>query len=410
MAKLVDRLTDFRIARIKGEGRYPDGRGLYLVWLTSTSRSWLFRYMLRGRSREMGLGPYPLIGIAEARQKRDDARRLLLEGTDPIDRRRAGKVALALTAAKSKSVDESFMAWAKARSPGWDAKSESVRRGQYRGYIQPVLGSLPVAEIDTDLVLQTLEPIWTTKSVTAAAVRGIIEAVLDYAKTRKWRTGDNPAKWKGHLENTLAKPNQIHKVEHHPALPYTEMGKFMAELRALPVDRDTAALEFIILTAARVGQVRHAIFGETITDPEGGPAPFAAIDLKDRIWSTPAERMKARKLHRTPLSGAALAVIERLDHRTGPLFPKLTDKSIERLLRKKMGYSSDRASVHGFRSTFKDWATDCTEFPDDISEKALAHKVGNETKLAYQRSDLLEKRRRLMEEWAEFCAKPAVAG
>jgi integrase len=289
----------------------------------------------------------------------------------------------------------------KAHSQGWVKKYESVQRGQVATYVLPELGGLSVAAIDTGLVLKVLEPIWTTKTVTAQRVREIIEGVLDYARAHGYRTGENPARWKGHLKNLLAKPKRLHKVKHRPALPYAEIGAFLGKLRTY-AGRDANALEFIILTAVRINEVEGATFDERVTDPDSGTT-FDAIDLKEKIWSIPAERMKARVLHRVPLSPAAMAVIKRLEHRSGHLFPQVSDKSLERL-RHRMGYG--HITTHGFRSTFRDWAAERTNFPREIAEKALAHKVGDETERAYQRGDLLDKRRKLMDAWAAYCAKP----
>jgi integrase len=402
MARSINRLTDLKVRREKAPGLYHDGGGLYLQVTPSGAKSWVLRYMLRGKAREMGLGSVALVSLADARTRAVEARRLCLDGIDPIDHRRAERDAKALADAKAKTFEECFEAWMKAHSRGWSEKYESVQRGQMATYAIPVLGSLPVAAIDTGLVLKVLEPIWATKTVTAKRVRENIEAVLDYAKAHGYRTGENPARWKGHLKNLLAKPRKLHKVKHRPALPYRAIGSFMTKLRTQK-GRDADALEFIILTAARVNEVEGATFDERVSDPDG--ATFDAIDFKEKVWSIPGEHMKGGELHRVPLSAASMAVIERLEHRTGPLFPKVSDKSLERL-RHRLGYG--HITTHGFRSTFRDWAAERTHFARELAEKALAHKVGDETERAYQRGDLLDKRRKLMDSWAKFCAQPAV--
>jgi integrase len=405
MARIINRLTDLKIKQIKAPGLYPDGAGLYLQVSKTLTRSWLRRYMFDGAAHYMGLGPYPLVGIAEARRKNEDARRLQVDGIDPLERRKADRDARAVEKAKSKLFNECFESWVKIRSPGWSKKSEQVRRGQYATYIKPVLGHLPIADIDTGLVLKVLEEIWTAKNVTARGAREILEGVLDYAKTHGHRTGDNPARWRGHLVNVLGKPTRLHKVQHRAALPYTEIGAFLAKLRTF-TGRDADALELIILTGVRVNEVEGAFWEEQITDAEGG-GTFPAMDLKNRVWSIPGERMKAGKLHRVPLSPAAMAVIERLPHRTGYLFPNVSDKSLSRL-RAKLGFSN--ITTHGFRSTLRTWAGERTNFPREICEVALAHTVADQVERAYQRGDQLEKRRKLMDAWAAYCAKPAAAG
>ena len=395
MARAINRLTDLKVRREKAPGLYHDGGGLHLQVTASGAKSWVLRYMLRGKAREMGLGSLTLVSLADARTRAVEARRLCLEGIDPIDHRKAERTAQALANAKAKTFEECFDAWMKAHSKGWSEKYESVQRGQMTTHALPVLGSLPVTAIDTGLVLKVLEPIWAVKTVTAKRVRDNIEATLDYAKSRGYRTGENPARWKGHLKNLLAKPRKLHKVKHRSALPYAEIGAFMAKLRTYK-GRDADALEFLILTATRVGDIA----GQDREDRP--PMEWVHVDLNEKLWTIPAT--KNDEEHRVPLSPSAMAVLQRLAHRTGPLFPKVSDKSLERL-RHRMGYS--HVTTHGFRSTFKDWATERTNFQDNLSEKALAHTVGDETGRAYQRGDLLDKRRKLMDAWAAHCAQPA---
>jgi len=399
--KRTDRLTDLTVRREKKPGLYHDGRGLYLQVTGTGGKSWVLRYMFRGKAREMGLGSYPDVSLADARDDADNYRKLRKKGSDPIEHRKAERAALALASAKAKTFKECFEAWMEAHGKGWSEKYQSVQLGQMTTYAIPIIGSLPVDAIDTGSVLKVLESIWSTKTVTAKRVRENIEAVLDYAKAHGYRTGENPARWKGHLKNLLAKPRKLHKVKHRPALPYAEIGDFMAKLRTHK-GRDADALEFIILTATRVNEIEGARFGERVIDPEG--VAFDAIDFKEKVWSIPGERMKGGGLHRVPLSAAAVAVIERLEHRTGPLFPKVSDKSLARL-RAKLGY--DSITTHGFRSTFRDWAAERTNFARELAEKALAHRVGDETERAYQRGDLLHKRRKLMDAWAAYCSQPS---
>jgi integrase len=248
--------------------------------------------------------------------------------------------------------------------------------------------------VDTGLVLKALQPIWTAKHITAKRLRARIESVLDWARARGYREGENPARWKGHLSELLPKSSNVHSVKHHAALPYAEIADLVSELRARD-DRDARCLELLILTASRVGAVAGARAEE--------------FDLVGRIWTIPAARMKRRgsaraKPHRVPLSDAAVAVVERVGKTEGLLFPGASDKSVEK------AHGHVEITTHGFRSTFRDWAAECTPFPREVIEMAMAHAVGDETEAAYFRSDLFEKRRRLMDAWAEFCATPAETG
>jgi integrase len=390
MARSINRLTDLKVRREKAPGLHHDGGGLYLQVTASGAKSWVLRYMLRGKAREMGLGPVALVSLSEARIRAVEARRLCLDGIDPIEHRKARRAAKALNEAKAKTFTECVDGWIDANADGWG--SEKYRRQQrtkMEMHVIPTLGALSVASIETELVLKVLKPIWATKAVTARHIRDNIEAILDYARASGYRSGENPARWRGHLENLLAQPDKVHTVKHHAALPYTEIGNFMSKLRAQE-GRDAYALEFIILTAARVGEIEGASRDE--------------IDTSEKVWTVAGERMKGGKEHRVPLSDAAIAVIERIKHRTGLLFPMLNNKNLTRL-RCRLGYG--HVTTHGFRSTFRDWAAERTNFPREIAEKALAHLVGDETERAYQRGDLLEKRRELMDAWAEFCAQPA---
>jgi integrase len=393
MARSINQLTDLKVRREKARGLHPDGGGLYLQVTASGAKSWVLRYMLRGKAREMGLGPVALVSLADARTRAVAARRLCLDGIDPIEHRKTARTTKALDDAKTKTFAECVEGWIEANTDGWSSeKYRNQQRTKMETYAIPTLGSLPVAGIDTELVLRVLKPIWATKAVTAHRVRDNIEAILDYARASGYRSGDNPARWRGHLENLLAKPEKVHKVKHRAALPYTEIGEFMAKLRAQE-GRDADALEFTILTAARVDEI------------EG--APWDEIIIGEKVWSIPGERMKGEEDHRVPLSDAAMAVIKRIEKRngcrTGLLFPKASDKSLQRL-RCKLGYG--HITTHGFRSTFRDWAAERTNFPREIAEKALAHLVGDETERAYQRGDLLDKRRKLMDAWAKYCTQP----
>jgi integrase len=267
-------------------------------------------------------------------------------------------------------------------------------------YVYPVLGALPVASIDVGLVMRVLEQLWQDKTTTASRVRQRVEAILDWATARGYRQGDNPARWRGHLEKLLPMPRKVAPIEHHPALPYVEMAGFMVELRA-QTGIAARALEFSILTAARSGEVLGARWDE--------------INLAERVWIVPASRMKAGKEHKVPLSDTALAIVAKMaELRTGEcVFPgrnrssPLSRTTVFNLLR---AMNRGDLTTHGFRSTFRDWAAERTNFPREVAELALAHSVGSEVERAYQRSDLFAKRRQLMQAWSKFCDSPATAG
>ena len=396
--------------KTKKPGYHGDGGGLWLqVAPNRRGRSWVFRYSFHGKPREMGLGSLNTIGLSEAREMARDCRRLL-QGTpttppvDPIEHRKALRSSAQIAAAKAMTFKECAEAYIAAHQAGWrNAKHAAQWPSTLAAYVYPVLGDLPVQAIETALVIKVLEPIWQTKPETATRVRGRIEAVLDWAKAAGYRDGENPARWRGHLQNLLMKPSSAAKVarrtkgrsEHHPALPYGEIAAFMTELRQQE-GVAARALDFTILTASRTGEVIGATWDE--------------VNLADRMWIVPAERMKAEKEHRVPLSSASMAILEKMaEVRDGrfvfagakPGRP-LSNMAFLMLLR-RMG--RDDLTVHGFRSTFRDWAGDCTDFPREVAEMALAHTVGDKVEAAYRRGDGLEKRRLLAEEWANYCGE-----
>jgi integrase len=388
----INRLSDRRVRTAK-PGMHPDGGGLYLRVTAGTNgvvnRYWLFRYADRktGKDRQLGIGPLDTISLAQARTTARECREQLLAGLDPVEQRRSQRAFNALGEAKAITFDQCCDGYVAAHEAGWGGDHRQVWVNSIRDYVTPVFGRSPVAAIDTGLVLKVLEPIWTSKHETARRLRARIESVLDWARARGYRTGENPAQWKGHLSELLPKSTDVHIVRHHPALPYAEVSKLAAELRACD-DRDARCLELLILTASRVGAVTGARGEE--------------FDLASRIWTIPAARMKRRGKRkampfRVPLSEAAIAVVERTGKREGLLFPRACDKSLEK--------AHGRADItsHGFRSTFRDWAAECTAFPREVIEMAMAHAVGDETEEAYFRSDLFDKRRKLMEAWASYC-------
>jgi integrase len=383
---------------------YGDGGGLWLHIGPTGGRSWLFRYTLNGRAREMGLGPAHTIGQAEARERARAARHLCLDGIDPLDRRHAERDARRLAAASTITFKDCAAKYIAANRAGWrNTKHAAQWDATLETYAYPTIGALPVGAIDTGHVTRVLEAIWVAKPETASRVRGRIEAVLDYAATHRWRSGENPARWRGHLENVLPRRSKVAKVAHHAALPWREVAAFMGTLRG---QESTAALalRFAILTAGRTKEVLEA--------------PWREIDTTHAVWVIPAERMKAEREHRVPLAEPALAVLREAAKLRGdaapdaPVFPgrragqPLSNMALLMLLR-RMG--RDDLTAHGFRSTFRDWAAE-TGKPADIAEAALAHTLGSKTQLAYQRGDLLDRRRRLMDQWAAFCGRAAPAG
>ena len=391
-------LTSKRVAKLvrRSTGRFHDGHGLYLQVFNRNSASWILRYVRHGKERMLGLGPVHVVGLAEARQRARAARLMLLDGIDPVEDRQAKKVAAKVAAAKTITFAACAEQYQAAHEGQWrNAKHREQSIGTLRQYAFPVFGELPVASIDTGLVLRCLEPLWGSKTETARRVRGRIERVLDWATVRGYRSGDNPARWKGHLSEALPQRTKT-SVPHHPALPYSEIGEFMAELRATS-GTPARALEFVILTAARSGEALGAKWEE--------------IDLENRTWTVAAERMKAHREHRVPLSDAAFELLSALpvedgnDHVFIGLRGGLSHSSLAHVLKRLRP-----VSVHGFRSSFRDWCDERTATPHHVAESALAHAIPSAVEKAYRRSDLFEKRRRLMDEWSRYCAQPASAG
>jgi len=379
---------------IKKPGYHATGKGLYLSVSTTGTRSWVFRYVFAGKQREMGLGSLEKVGMADAREKASEARRKLGEGVDPLAERQRQREAAHLEAAKRILFEDATTKYIEAHRAGWkNAKHADQWTNTLTTYAFPVFGKLPVQNVDITLVLKVLEPIWATKNETASRLRGRIESVLDWATVRGYRQGENPARWKGHLDTLLAKPSKIQNVEHHAALPYQEIGGFMAELVKME-GIGARALEFAILTAARSGEVRGATWSE--------------IDLDAGIWTIPAERMKMKREHRVALSARAVKLLKLMPHidDSNLVFPgakegkPLSDMSLTAVL-KRMGRAD--LTAHGFRSTFRDWAGDVTSYPRELAELCLAHRVGDQTEQAYRRGDGLKKRLRFMSDWAKYC-------
>lgn len=409
MPRKAEGLTAAKVRTAK-PGRYGDGAGLYLLVRNPTARFWLFRYTSEGKMREMGLGPASgpaVVSLADVRVKARKLHAMVREGFDPLlerDTERKAKAALAkLAEVKLMTFRDVAASYIAAHESSWrNAKHRQQWSNTLETYAYPVLGDLAVADVDTGAVMKVLEPIWLGKSETASRVRGRIESVLDYAKARGWREGENPARWRGHVANMLPKRSKVQPVEHHAALPWREIGAFMASL-ATQEGLGALALRFAILTAARTSEAIEARWQE--------------IDMVTGVWIVPPARMKAAKEHRVPLPDDAQAILREVarlrdDARGGWVFPgaragrPLSNMAFLMLLR-RMGRGD--LTAHGFRSTFRDWAAE-TGQPADVAEAALAHTLGSKVQAAYQRGDLLERRRKLMGTWAEFCAQSEPSG
>ena len=387
-------LTAKRVATlVKRPGRYHDGHGLILVVVNATNASWQLRYQRNRRERWLGLGPLHTVTLKDARERARAARLQLLDGIDPIDVRRAER-AKATQVVMFRTAAEAYNA---LHEPKWrNAKHRKQFLASLACYAYPVLGSMAVSAIDTAAVLRVVEPIWLSKTETANRVRGRIESVLDWATVRGHRSGDNPARWKGHLAGVLPAPGAVARRSHYPALPWTQVAAFMAELHARE-DIPTQALEFTILTAARTAEVVGARWSE--------------FDLEAGTWIIPASRMKSRREHRVPLSPRAVELLSALYREGGNSHVFIGARTGAGLgnmampdVLQQMG--RNEVTVHGFRSTFRDWAAEATAYPNHVVEQALAHTIGNAVEAAYRRGDLFEKRRHLMNDWAAFCQRP----
>lgn len=387
MVRAVNKLTA-RTVQTAGPGRFGDGGGLYLVVDPSGARRWIFLYRCNGKQREMGLGGAHVVTLADARRKRDEARRLLADGLDPLEARRKNEAPAAPAMTFGAFADQLVPELAKGFR---NAKHAAQWTSTLNAYASS-LRSKPLDAITTDDLLAVLRPIWTTKAETASRVRGRIEKVLDAAKAKGLRTGENPARWRGHLDQLLSKRRKLTRG-HHAALAYEAVPAFVAELRR----RDgvaARALELAILTAARVGEVVGARWDE--------------VDVAAKLWTVPAARMKAERDHRVPLTDRALAILAEMGQvcRGSYVFEgyrsdrHLSTGAFDALLERM----KVKATTHGFRSSFRDWAGDCTEFPREVAEAALAHAVGDKAEQAYRRGDALAKRRALMEAWAAYLA------
>ena len=375
---------------------FADGGGLYLQVTASGARSWIYRYQMNGRRRDMGLGSISDFGLAEARERAADARKLVRDGIDPIEARKAQKAEQRLEDAKAVTFQEAAETYISSMTPSWKSEKHAAQwTATLKTYAYPIIGGLPINGIDTGLTVKVLEPIWTLKNETASRVRQRIENILDYSKVRGWRDGENPARWKGHLDRVL--PAKVAKVEHHASMPYAELPTFWPRLQ-VQNGMGARALELAILTAARTSEVLLATWPE--------------FDLDDRIWAIPRERMKAGAEHRVPLPAAAIELLQKLAtvRTSDEGFVFAGQRKGKPLSGMAMAMTLRRMEVdvtpHGYRSSFRTWAAEQTSFAHDVCEAALAHTPGSKVIEAYQRGDLLVKRRKLMDAWAGFVTTP----
>ena len=401
MARQQNRLTALQVAKLSKPGLYGDGGGLTLQITPAGVKSWLHRYMIDGKSFAMGLGPTHTVDLAEARRKALEGRRLLLDGVNPLLARNQQQVAAKLAETNMMTFDQCAEAYIQAQKPSWkNAKHAKQWSSTLKTYASPVFGAAPVADVDTGLVVKCLAPIWESKTETATRVRGRIESVLGWATTSGYRTGENPARWKGHLENLLATISKVRRTKNHPALPWQQAGGFVHALRAR-AGVAARALEFLVLTACRSGEVRGALWAE--------------FDLDGRLWTIPAARMKGAREHQIPLSDPAVRILAALPKDSDIVFPgtkgqALSDMSLTAVVR-RMGGRHDwvdadgaRVTVHGFRTTFRMWAAEMTNYPREVAEHSLAHQLPDAVERAYQRGSQFTKRTSLMSDWAVYCS------
>lgn len=396
MARKTNRLTAVEVTKLEKPGYYCDGGGLYLQVSKSGSKSWIMRYTMAGKPCEMGLGSFQAFTLAEARKRATAQRKLLTDGINPLETKRSDQLTRRMAEASIITFDKAATAYIDSNSPAWrNAKHGDQWRNTIATYASPVIGKLPVSKIDTAHVLRILTPIWLEKTETAVRLRGRIEKILDWAKAQGYRSGDNPAAWRGHLDaGLLPAPSKVADAGHHAALPWSEIGAFMAALRAMQ-GSGARAMEIIILTATRTSEVINAKWTE--------------IDLDAKLWTIPKERMKSFKEHRVPLSDAVMSVLMAVKAESGggeyvfsgrKVGTPLTNMACLATL-KRMDRSD--LTVHGFRSTFRDWVSETTAYPRDVAEMALAHTIEDKSEAAYRRGDLIEKRRALMADWAVHC-------
>ena len=393
--KRVGKLTALGVASAKEPGLFGDGANLFLKVDERGNKSWIVRFVIAGRQRKLGLGATHTVSLAEAREKAAEARKLLQEGRDPVEARRAALAAARVANAKALTFDQCAERYIEAHRAGWKSDKHAAQwAATIKTYVSPTFGSLPVAEIDTGMVMQVLSPIWAKKSETANRVRGRIESVLSWAEVHAYRGGGkNPAQWRGHLDQLLPPRGKVRKVVHWSALPYAKLPQFMIALRDQP-GVAARALEFAIHTATRTSETLNATWSE--------------IDLDKKLWVIPEDRMKASREHRVPLSAAVLSILKEMNElRTSDyIFPGAKrGKSLSNMALLVLLSRMQRSDLtaHGFRSTFRDWVSEQTNFPSELAEMALSHMVGDKVEQAYRRGDMFEKRVALMDAWSSYC-------
>ena len=397
----LNRLSAKTVASKKHPGLYCDGGGLYLQVAPSGSKTWIFRFRspLTQKLRDMGLGSLHSVGLPEAREKAAAQRTALLGGLDPIEAREEGNRHKTLEAAKAVTFAHCAASYIESHKAGWrNEKHAEQWTKTIETYAEPTIGPLPVQAVDTGLVLKILEPIWSMKPETASRLRGRIENILDWAKARGYRSGENPARWKGHLNQLLPALSKKHRVTHHKAMPFPEVGAFVSNLRELS-GISARCLEFTILTAARTNEAINAKAEE--------------FDLTNATWTIPASRMKAKREHRVPLSPRAVEIVRKmLKLEQDYVFPSTRKgKPVSNMAMLNLLDRMDvDVTVHGFRSSFRDWAAERTAFSHEVCELALAHTISNAAEAAYRRGDLFEKRGKLMSTWADYINTPRTEG
>ena len=405
MAKVAKALSALEVGRLVAPGYHAVGTvpGLNLQVTPGGAKSWVLRIKVGSKRREVGLGPYPAVKLAQAHELARNTRDQVAQGVDPIEHKRTLLSELVARQAQEMTFEAAARGYIKAHRDGWKNEKHGQQwENTLATYAHPIIGKMNVRDVGLSHVIKVLEPIWSTKNETASRLRSRIELVLDWAKVRGHRSGENPAAWRGNLDKLLPKPSKVNSGENHPAVLVGEVGAFLRDLRQHQ-GMGALALEFALLTAARSGEVRGATWSE--------------IDMKAGAWTVPKERMKAGKEHRVPLSDAVIKLLNGLPRMAGTelVFPavrggELSDATMSQLMR-RMAYKDAAGRVcvpHGLRSTFRDWAGERSSYPRDVVEAALAHVRGDKTEAAYFRSDLFDKRRRMMTEWAAFVERVEV--
>ncbi|TAM08286.1 MAG: site-specific integrase [Paraburkholderia sp.] len=400
MPKVAKELGALAVSRLTSPGMHAVGKvaGLHLQVTESGARSWVLRVTVGGKRREIGLGGYPAVTLKDAHDKARTTRDEIKSGVDPVLVRRAARSRIKAEQVTEVTFEDAARTYMATKVSEWkNPKHADQWKNTLETYAYPFIGRLHLRHIQREHVVQVLEPIWLEKNETASRLRGRIEAILSWGKVKGYRDGENPAAWRGNLENLLARPSKVQEVRNHPAVPLAEMADFMKKLRAVE-GNSARCLEFAILTGARSGEARGVRFSE--------------IDWNTNVWRVPAERMKAKKEHRVPLSADAVKLLTSMPRAEDQdlIFPSprgkvLSDMAMLMLVRR----TGIDAVPHGFRSTFRDWAGEMTNYPRELAEVALAHVKGDATEAAYWRSDVLERRRRMMSDWAKFIAKPMKA-